>query len=52
MSEETYKFQYRYNGIKNVDDKSYTGDFTKVIKEFINRIYNVCKDIKSQEKRI
>ena len=47
MSEDTYKIlNYRYNGLKNVDDKSYTGSFTKIDKDLLTGYTMYIKGVK------
>ena len=51
MSEDTYKIlNYRYNGLKNVDDKSYTGSFTKIDKDLLTGYTMYIKGVKDPGK--
>ena len=51
MSEDTYKIlNYRYNGLKNVEDKSYTGSFTKIDKNLLTGYTMYIKGVKDPGK--
>ena len=51
MSPETYDIlNYKYNGLKDVKDKSYTGSFTKINKNLLNGYTMKIKGIKDPGK--